>query len=78
MFELVPYAVPWIVVYLYEILSMKTLSEIYIYVYHTGSVLDALFILSYFIIAAGLYAHVNYDKWSLKQLEVTLESLESF
>jgi hypothetical protein len=41
-------------------------------VYHTGSVLDALYLFSYLIIAVGLYVHTKYDEWGLKMIEKAL------
>ena len=35
----------------------------------TGSVYDVLLMLAYFTIFLGLFVHVNYEKWSLKQFE---------
>ncbi len=55
--------------YVYEILteiSHQELSE----QFHTGTLLDSIYILSYFLIALGLFVHLNYYKWTMKKIDI--------
>jgi len=46
-------------------ISHQELSQMF----HTGSILDSLYIFSYLLIAIGLYVHTRYGAWSLKNIE---------
>lgn len=61
------------VAYIYEITFGIPLYEVYYTVYHTGSILDALYLFSYLIIAVGLYVHKRYDDWGFQMIEKSLE-----
>ena len=41
-------------------------------VFHTGSVLDSLYLFSYLLIAVGLYVHKKYDEWGFDMIEQAL------
>lgn len=58
--------------YVYEIVFGVPLYVIIHAVYHTGSILDALYLFSYLIIAVGLYVHKKYDEWGFKRIEKAL------
>ncbi len=68
------------ITYIYEVMAGllfgHSLTYISQHVFQHGSFLDGLYILSYLITAVGLYAHMNYDKWSLSQLEQSIEALD--
>lgn len=38
--------------------------------FHTGSLLDSLYLFSYLLVALGLFVHINYGAWSLKNIDV--------
>jgi len=59
-------------VYVYEIVFDVPLYVVAQAVYHTGSILDALYLFSYLIIAAGLYVHKKYDEWGFDMIEQAL------
>lgn len=58
--------------YIYEIVSGVPLYVIRHAVYHTGSILDSLYLFSYLIIAVGLFVHKKYDEWGYEMLEKAL------
>jgi hypothetical protein len=58
--------------YVYEIVFGVPLYVIIHAIYHTGSILDALYLFSYLIIAVGLYVHKKYDEWGFKRIEKAL------
>ena len=58
--------------YVYEISFGVPLYVMAHEVYHTGSILDALYMFSYLIIAAGLYVHKKYDEWGFDMVEHAL------
>lgn len=60
-----------IAVYLYVIATGRQLYEAPL-LFHTGSALDALYLFSYLLIAAGLYVHGKYDEWGFAQIERAL------
>ena len=60
------------IAYVYEIVFGVPLYVIIHAVYHTGSILDALYLFSYLIIAVGLYVHKKYDEWGFKRIEKAL------
>jgi len=60
------------VAYLYEIVSGVPLYVVRHAVYHTGSILDALYLFSYLTIAVGLYVHKKYDEWGYQIVEKAL------
>ena len=60
------------IAYAYEIVFCVPLYVIIHAVYHTGSILDALYLFSYLIIAVGLYVHKKYDEWGFKRIEKAL------
>jgi hypothetical protein len=41
-------------------------------IFHTGSILDALYLFSYLIIALGLFVHKRYDDWGFGMIEQAL------
>jgi hypothetical protein len=61
------------VAYVYEIAFGVPLYVVYYTVYHTGSILDALYLFSYLIIAVGLYVLKKYDEWGFQMIEKSLE-----
>ena len=60
-----------VAVYIYVIVSGISLYEAP-NAFHTGSILDALYLFSYLIIAAGLYVHRKYDEWGFEMIEQAL------
>jgi len=60
-----------IAVYIYVIVSGTPLL-VAPSAFHTGSILDALYLFSYLIIAVGLYVHKKYDEWGLDMIEQAL------
>jgi hypothetical protein len=58
--------------YVYEIVFDVPLYVVAQTVYHTGSILDALYLFSYLIIATGLYVHKKYDEWGFDMIEQAL------
>ena len=58
--------------YIYELVSGVPLYVIRHAVYQTGSILDAVYLFSYLIIAAGLYVHKKYDEWGYRMVEKVL------
>lgn len=61
-----------IVDYITGILSGSSLSEMQ-RALHTGSLIDALYLFSYLVIAVALYVHRMYDEWGLQMMEKALE-----
>ncbi|MCZ7382605.1 MAG: hypothetical protein O8C64_13670 [Candidatus Methanoperedens sp.] len=56
--------------YVYEILariSHQELSE----GFHTGTLLDSIYIFSYLLIAIGLFVHLNYYKWTMGRIDLS-------
>ncbi|MBI4216782.1 MAG: hypothetical protein HY687_05270 [Chloroflexi bacterium] len=49
--------------------SLDTMAREY---FQKGSLLDAIYIFGYLLIAAGLYAHSKYDEWGFKAVERAL------
>lgn len=62
--------------YAYEIGLGMPLHLVKQEVYHTGSILDALYLFSYLTIAAGLYVHRRYDEWGFALIEHALGRLD--
>lgn len=60
------------VAYGYEIAFNVPLYVVFHAIYHTGSILDALYLFSYLIIAVGLYVHTKYYEWGLKMIKKAL------
>nr|QNO52646.1 hypothetical protein CKMLAADM_00011 [Methanosarcinales archaeon ANME-1 ERB6] len=60
------------VAYGYEIAFDVPLYVIWHAIYHTGSILDALYLFSYLIIAVGLYVHTKYEEWGFRMIEKAL------
>ncbi|KAF5435121.1 hypothetical protein C5S35_12015 [Candidatus Methanophagaceae archaeon] len=58
--------------YVYEIVFGVPLYVVIHAVYHTGSILDTLYLFSYLIIAVGLYVHKKYDEWGFQMIEKAL------
>jgi len=61
--------------YVYEIGFGVPLYVVAHEVYHTGSILDALYLFSYLTIAVGLYVHKKYDEWGFDMIEQALGRL---
>jgi hypothetical protein len=59
--------------YIYEIVFGVPLYVASHAVYHTGSLLDALYLFSYLIVAVGLYVHKMYDEWGFQMIEKALK-----
>ncbi|MCZ7355516.1 MAG: hypothetical protein O8C65_01160 [Candidatus Methanoperedens sp.] len=55
--------------YVLEILSKISYQELSSG-FHTGTLLDSIYILSYLLIALGLYAHLNYYRWTMKKIDL--------
>lgn len=55
--------------YVFEILSKISYQELSSG-FHTGTLLDSIYILSYLLIAIGLYVHLNYYKWTMKKIDI--------
>lgn len=60
------------VTYGYEIAFDVPLYLVLHAIYHTGSILDALYLFSYLIIAVGLYVHTKYEEWGLRMIKKAL------
>lgn len=58
--------------YVYEMAADRPLYEIAQQL-QEGSVLDVIYLFSYFVIAMGLYAQRKYDEWGLRIIEKALE-----
>lgn len=55
--------------YVYEILARVSHQELSAG-FHTGTVLDSIYIFSYLLIAIGLFVHLNYYKWSMGKIDL--------
>lgn len=55
--------------YVFEIVSRISYQELSSG-FHTGTLLDSIYILSYLMIAVGLYVHLNYYKWTMKKIDI--------
>ncbi len=55
--------------YIYEILSRISYRELSSG-FHSGTLLDSIYILSYLLIVLGLYVHLNYYKWTMKKIDL--------
>jgi len=60
-----------VAVYIYAIVSAVPLYEAP-RVFHTGSILDTLYLFGYFLIAVGLYVHKQYDEWGYQMVDKAL------
>lgn len=60
------------VTYGYEIAFGVPLYVVLHAIYHTGSILDALYLFSYLTIAVGLYVHTKYDEWGFRMIDKAL------
>jgi len=61
--------------YVFEIItniSHQTLST----QFHSGTLLDSLYIFSYMLMAVGLFAHLNYHKWSIQKIDMSKVSFK--
>lgn len=56
--------------YVYEIFTTISHQELSSE-FHKGTFLDSIYILSYLLIALGLFVHFNYYKWTMKQIDLT-------
>ena len=54
--------------WLFEIITGTPHSMI-MFIFQTGSIYDVILMISYSLILLGLFVHLNYEKWSLKQFE---------
>lgn len=55
--------------YVYEILSKISYQELSSG-FHTGTLLDSIYIMSYLLIGLGLYVHLNYYRWTIKKIDL--------
>lgn len=55
--------------YVYEILSKISYQDLSSG-FHTGTLLDSIYIMSYLLIGMGLYVHLNYYKWTIKKIDL--------
>lgn len=55
--------------YVYEILSKISYKELSSG-FHTGTLLDSIYIMSYLLIGVGLYVHLNYYRWTIKKIDL--------
>lgn len=55
--------------YVFEILSKVSHQDLRAE-FHTGSLLDSIYIFSYLLIALGLFVHLNYYKWSVNKIYI--------
>lgn len=55
--------------YVYEILTAISYQELSTE-FQSGTLLDSIYILSYLLIAAGLYVHLHYYKWTMRKIDV--------
>ena len=62
-----------VLVYLYELVKQQSLAEIAVAEFQQGSVLDALYLFGYFLLAVGLLAHRKHQEWSLRRVEELLQ-----
>lgn len=56
--------------YVYEILTKVSHQELSAE-FHTGTVLDSIYIFSYLLIAVGLFVHLNYYRWTMKKVDIS-------
>lgn len=61
-----------VLVYIYELLSGDSLSDIAFRDYQTGSLLDALYIFGYSTLAVGIFVHWQHQEWSMRRVEQIL------
>lgn len=61
-----------ILAYLYELAKGSTLTEIAGTEFQAGSLLDAMYLFGYFILAVGLFAHRKHQQWGLGHLDKLL------
>jgi hypothetical protein len=61
-----------VLAYLYELVKQQPLADI-VEEFQSGSVLDALYLFGYVLLAVALIAHRKHQDWSLKQLDRILE-----
>jgi hypothetical protein len=55
--------------YVYEILSKISYKELSSG-FHTGTLLDSIYIMSYLLIGLGLYVHLNYYRWTINKIDL--------
>lgn len=55
--------------YVYEILSKISYQELSSG-FHTGTLLDSIYIMSYLLMGLGLYVHLNYYRWTIKKIDL--------
>ena len=58
--------------YVFQLAMGVSIDTIAIEYFQKGSVLDAIYILGYLLIAAGLYAHRKYDEWGYNAIDKTM------
>jgi len=56
--------------YVYEIITEISHQELSAE-FHTGTFLDSIYILSYLLIALGLFVHLNYYKWTMDKIDIS-------
>lgn len=56
--------------YVYEILTKISHQELSAE-FHTGTLLDSIYIFSYLLIAIGLFVHLNYYKWTMMKIDIS-------
>ncbi len=59
-------------VYFYEVARGQSIAAIAAQEFQKGSLLDALYIFSFLVVVAGLYAHRKHQDWSLRAVEDVL------
>jgi len=58
--------------YIIELATGLSTSDVAAQYFQKGSVLDAVNIFGYLLIATGLYAHMKYDEWGFRMIEKAL------
>lgn len=56
--------------YVYEIITKISHQELSAE-FHTGTLLDSIYIFSYLLIAVGLFVHLNYYKWTMEKIDLS-------
>lgn len=56
-------------VYVYELAKRTSLVSIALVDFQEGSLLDAVYIFGYFVLALGLFAHRKHQEWSFNQVD---------
>ncbi|VVB87317.1 Uncharacterised protein [uncultured archaeon] len=55
--------------YIFEIISKISYQEL-TNDFHTGTLLDSIYIFSYLLIALGLFVHLQYYNWTIKKIDI--------